>query len=228
MSQTTQTVRTVLPERVAYVTGTVNGTERVWTKVSGAWETTVPRSRDDTYRVELIAVTAAGLSETYQLTLYGGLMALITDRTAQDVERIRRIMAKMTAGTATDAEMQVFRDDLRGGYDYRALNRVSTAVQYLSERLTELGFRMTTAPRMDWTAEDVPTESDWAQYLSDIEQIRSRYQVLWGTPETPKTMRGLTWSQANDIEQILLDVNQLADRAELGWIYSGEAFAGEF
>lgn len=223
-----RTVRTVLPERIVYVTGTVNGTDRIWTKVNGAWETVVPRARDDTYQVELTATTAAGLTETFALTLYSGLKTLITDRTASHVDRVRRIQDKLNAGTATEAERTALLADLRGSYDHRALNRVGLAVRYLTERLASHGFNMTTSPRINWTAGDVPTYAEWARYLADIEQIRSRYQVTAATPETPATMDRLTYSQANDIEQILLDVDALAELAEHSWMYSGEAFAGEF
>lgn len=81
----TQVLSITLPSEIIYVTGTVNGTAYTWTLIEGAWTATVDRAADDTYRVALTAVNAAGTSTNFELTLYYGLLTLITDRTAMDV-----------------------------------------------------------------------------------------------------------------------------------------------
>ena len=79
-----QVLSVSLPSEIIYVSGTVNGTAYTWTLIEGAWTATVERAADDTYAVALTAVTAAGVSTNYALTLYYGLLSLITDRTRAD------------------------------------------------------------------------------------------------------------------------------------------------
>ena len=47
------------------------------------------------------------------------------------------------------------------------------------------------------------------------------------TPEAPGSMAGLTYTEANSIEQILLDLDTLLTNAALAWYQSGEIYAGE-
>lgn len=47
------------------------------------------------------------------------------------------------------------------------------------------------------------------------------------TPAVPETAQMLTWDKANDIEQILLDVENTISRLKLSWFYSGEIYCGE-
>ena len=59
--------------------------------------------------------------------------------------------------------------------------------------------------------------------------------MLPTTPDTPARIvassvgatDGLTWSGANDIERILLDVEQLINNMAAAWYYSGDLYAGE-
>ena len=105
-----QVLSVSLPSEIIYVSGTVNGTAYTWTLIDGAWTATVERAADDTYAVALTAVTAAGVSTNYALTLYYGLLSLITDRTRADV------------ANETD----------KGFYNASDLNRVGAAVEYIA------------------------------------------------------------------------------------------------
>ena len=79
-----------------------------------------------------------------------------------------------------------------------------------------------------WYYFDVPTTSQMSSYLSNVEAIRSVLEVLPTTPETPESMELLTWAEANNIEQILVDVetvitsmSQIFLRAGTSWANSG-------
>ena len=200
-----QVLSVSLPSEIIYVSGTVNGTAYTWTLIEGAWTATVERAADDTYAVALTAVTAAGTSTNYELTLYYGLLTLITDRTAEDV-------ANKTA---------------KGFYNASDLNRVGAAVQYVAERFTAQGYAVTVSPKTDWLASDIPTASELETYRQNIATLRALIAVMKSTPETPETMRFLDYIKANDIEQILLDLDTLLTNAALAWYQSGELFAGE-
>lgn len=63
-----------------------------------------------------------------------------------------------------------------------------------------------------WYESDIPTVSLMTTYLSNVEAIRSTLEVMATTPETPESMEALTWVEANNIEQILLDVQMVIDQ----------------
>lgn len=200
-----QVLSVSLPSEIIYVSGTVNGTAYTWTLIEGAWTATVERAADDTYAVALTAVTAAGVSTNYAITLYYGLLSLITDRTRADV--------------VNQTE--------KGFYNASDLNRVGAAVQYVAERFAAQGYAVTVSPKTDWLASDIPTASELETYRQNIASLRALLAVMPTTPEAPDSMAGLTYTEANDIEQILLDLDTLLTNAALAWYQSGEIYAGE-
>lgn len=201
----TQVLSVSLPIEIIYVSGTVNGTAYTWTLLEGAWTATVERAADDTYAVALTAVTAAGTSTNFALTLYYGLLSLITDRTRADVEE------------QTD----------KGFYNASDLNRVGAAVEYIAGRFTALGYACPVTTKTDWLASDVPTASQLETYRQNIVTLRSQIAVMASTPEVPASMAGLDYVKANDIEQILLDLDALITNITKSWYFSGELYAGE-
>lgn len=201
----TQVLSVTLPSEIIYVTGTVNGTAYTWTLIEGAWTATVARAADDTYHVVLTAVNAAGTSSDFDLTLYYGLLTLITDRTAMDV-------AQKTA---------------KGFYNATDLNRVGAAVEYVAERFQALGYDCPVSVKKDWSESDTPTAGQMETYRQNIVTLRRQIAVMKSTPETPETIRQLNYIRANNIEQILLDIDRLLTNIENSWYFSGELYAGE-
>lgn len=200
-----QVLSVSLPSEIIYVSGTVNGTAYTWTLIKGAWTATVERAADDTYAVALTAVTAAGVSTNYTLTLYYGLLSLITDRTRADVEN------------ETD----------KGFYNATDLNRVGAAVEYIAGRFTALGYACPVTVKKDWLTTDAPTASQMEAYRQNIVTLRGQITVMQSTPNAPASMAGLDYVKANDIEQILLDLDALIDNLIKSWYFSGEVYAGE-
>lgn len=201
----TQVLSVALPSEIIYVTGTVNGTAYTWTLIEGAWTATVDRAADDTYHVVLTAVNAAGTSSDFDLTLYYGLLTLITDRTAMDV-------AQKTA---------------KGFYNATDLNRVGAAVEYVAKRFQALGYDCPVSVKKDWSESDTPTAGQMETYRQNIVTLRRQIAVMKSTPETPETIRQLNYIRANNIEQILLDMDRLLTNIENSWYFSGELYAGE-
>lgn len=200
-----QVLSVSLPSEIIYVSGTVNGTAYTWTLIEGAWTATVERAADDTYAVALTAVTAAGVSTNYTLTLYYGLLSLITDRTRADV------------ANQTD----------KGFYNASDLNRVGAAVEYIAGRFTALGYACPVTVKKDWLTSDTPTASQMEAYRQNIVTLRGQIAVMQSTPEAPASMAGLDYVKANNIEQILLDLDALIDKLIKSWCFSGELYAGE-
>ena len=152
---------------------------------------------------------------------------LITNRTQADVDRVAQLTGQVSAGTATAAELAEWQSDLKGAYNASDLNRVGAAVAYVAGRLNGYGYAVTVNPKQDWTVSDIPTAGQMATYLRDVAALRGAIAVMASTPPTPDSANNRTWQEANNIEQILLDVDELLTRMAAAWFYSGELYAGE-
>lgn len=156
------------------------------------------------------------------------LDSLITDRTEMDVQRVGALTAALVAGTATNAERKEFLAGMKGAYNFRDLNRVEKAIEYLGSRLAdESGTYVDIAPKMNWKTSDIPTADQMERYLQDIQNVRAALRLPAGTPEAPETLVRLTYSGANDIEKILLALNKSIDALATTIIMSNEVLSGE-
>lgn len=223
----TRTLSVALPSSTLYVSGTVNGVSTTWTlRENNIWETVADRAEDDTYLVDLTAISSSGQSTHAVFTLYYGLLQLITDRTQADVDYVRQLSAigwaNMSASQRAD-----WQSNLKGAYNASDLNRVGSAVNYVANRLGEQGYSVEVSPKTTWQESDIPTESDLEAYLTDVQTIRSALPVPSSTPPVPEDMDGLTYIEANNIEQILLDVDALVTEMINAYFCSDEISCGE-
>ncbi len=201
----TQTVRVPLASTALYVSGTVNGVDKVWTREEGDWwSTTADRADDGVYRVALSIVYGDGKTASDSVTLYYGLV-LVTDRTQQDV----------TNGTQ------------KGSYNASDLNRVGSAMDYLRDRFNANGYHIQINPKTTWREIDVPTQSDMTLYLGDLGTLKSAIALPVYTPEAPASMEYLTFTKANDIERILEVIDAMITLMVNAYWYSGELYSGE-
>lgn len=200
-----QTVRVPLASNALYVSGTVNGVDRVWTREEGNWwSTTADRSTNGVYRVVLSIVYGDGKTASDSVTLYYGLV-LITDRTQQDV----------TNGTE------------KGSYNASDLNRVGSAMVYLRDKFNDNGYSVSISPKTDWRKADVPTDTSMAFYLECVRLFRDILSLPSDTPEAPEAMKNLTYTTANNIEKILEAVDSMLAKSISFLYYSGDIYSGE-
>lgn len=153
-------------------------------------------------------------------------MNLITDRSAADVERYLTLRNKGFANL-TAAEKTEWLSNMKGAYNYTDLNRVEEAVQYVAEKLRERGYRVDIGTAKTWTMSDLPTMADMNRYLDNVRVIRGAFATLSTTPQVPMSIAGLTYKEANDIEQIIFDVNKLLENMINVWFFSGDLYSGE-
>lgn len=133
------------------------------------------------------------------------LSSLVTDRTNEDV----------------------LNQTQKGSYNASDLNRVGTAMNYVADRLRAAGYDPHISPKTDWAETDWPTQQSMARYLADLAELRGQFAQAKTAPLVPRDMDGLTWKEANDIEQILKDIDLLLTNAEAARFYSGDLYAGE-
>ena len=149
---------------------------------------------------------------------------LITDRTQADEERVEELAAK-GYDAMTDEEKAEWDGEMKGAYDASDLNRVESAVAYLSEVLLMLpdafksyassngiawdaffdvpydknSYYLTT--KTDWSQLDIPTPEQMDRYINNIKALRSALD--YATSDLPESMDNLTIDGANAIEKAL-------------------------
>lgn len=151
---------------------------------------------------------------------------LVFDRTQTDIGRIKQLRAKGWQ-RMTEAERAEYLLPHKGAYNASDLNRVGEAILYVANRLKAAGNAVEVSPKTDWTREDIPSPAQLAHYLEQIQAVRSVLAVYQTTPSVPTDMDNLTHGEANDIEKILVDVDQLITNMIAAYFYSGELYGGE-
>ena len=152
---------------------------------------------------------------------------LITDRTQGDVNRYLYLKNKSFSDMTAEERLE-WASDMKGAYNCTDLNRVEGAINYLIERMRGYGYGAADVETYRlWNMETLPTAKDMAKYLKNIRDIRSAFTVMATTPPAPDSMQRFTYKEANDIEQILLDIDTLLTNMERSWFYSTELYSGE-
>ena len=62
-----------------------------------------------------------------------------------------------------------------------------------------------------WQIGDIVKQSEWVQYIANVQALRDAYYTMTGSPELPEPTAPLTYDGANAIEKLLYDVSQLYD-----------------
>ena len=153
---------------------------------------------------------------------------LITDRTLADVAVVGSLTEAIKNGTATEEQVRQYLEvQQKGAYNYTDLNRVEEAVAYVALRLKEYGYLQHMPITRSWTVEDIPRESDLTRYLNNVATLRRAIAVWASTPAAPSGIAGFGVNEANALEQILIDVDQILTRISQAWFYSGDLYAAE-
>lgn len=140
-------------------------------------------------------------------------LTLIRDRTQADTDRAEYLNG-LRLEQMTDEERTEFESGLKGTYNAEDLNRVGAAVRYLTDRLRQFGFVVSTEPKTNWTDQDWPTPAQMKRFLSDLAELRYKLAVPQETPDAPAGMGNLDWQTANQIEQILWDLETVLNAAQ--------------
>ena len=136
----------------------------------------------------------------------------------------------------TQADVQAWNN--KGTYNATDLNRVTHAMEYLVDRLRSYGYFVRYEPvkvphtenNLDdytWYHSDIPQAIELNAYLQNVRWLRDAMVLLPNTPEVPDDMEGFTFAEANDIEQILVNIETIINLMLSSIIYSVEIFSGE-
>lgn len=153
------------------------------------------------------------------------LDTLVTDRTQADADLAAELAAKGLDGM-TPEEVTAYLAGLKGAYNAADLNRVTEAMEYVAERLQGYGYDVKLHPAGVWTVSGIPSPEDMEAYLSGLSSLRGALPVTQAAPKVPPDMEGLTWREANDIERILLDVDEMLTKTAAAFRHCSAAVCG--
>lgn len=112
-------------------------------------------------------------------------------------------------------------------YNITDLNRVGQAMRYVAARLRACGFDVVVTPRTDWVWTDRATPAAAKRYLNNLRKIRNALKLFASTPPAPDGARPFTAEEANNIEKILIDAEDMVQRTMQCWYFCGDLYAGE-
>lgn len=189
----------------------------------GRFSTTVPLTEGDN-TVTVTATDAAGLETVESFTV----IRLVTDRTQADVDRLKHLLSAGWAKMSEPDRAWYMDTVCRGAYNAEDFNRVSRAMAYLNERYRARGYLPKFMPQgIVWTENDIPKPEQTDAYLTNVDAFR-HLVPLDDPPPTPEDMNGFTFSEANDIESILVKADAVIPNIALSAWHCGEIMAGEF
>ena len=176
-----------------------------------------------------VYTTADGLPYTAEDgTVLAFGLGLITDRTRADVDAVKALAEAIKAGKATAEQVSSYLNEIqKGAYTYRDLNRVEEAVQYVAGRLQEFGYLSPAPITGRWSVTDKPNAEDFARYFGNVKLLRDAISIWSSTPEAPSGVAGFDFNKANDLEQILVDIDQILTHISQSWLFSGDIYSGE-
>lgn len=163
------------------------------------------------------------------------MIELITNRTQEDVNRLTELTRKALTGTGatfadrlTEAEQEEWLAlSNKGAYNASDLNRVGTACATLYAAFQGAGYEIPEyyPTPTDWNVEDFPYRRVMDYYIGNVAAMKA---AIGAETSIPDNMDGLDIFGANAIERLLEEINDLLNRATLGFIYLGEGSTGEF
>lgn len=155
---------------------------------------------------------------------------LITDRTADDVRRFFYLRDKGFENMTAEERTEWLSFSMKGAYNSKDLNRVGGALDHLFERLKDAGYITPSTvftSKINWTISSVPTTEDLTHYLKCVGIVRDAMAQFETTPPTPADTGALNYTEANNIELILIDIENLINNMLAARHFCGEVYAGE-
>lgn len=142
----------------------------------------------------------------------------ITDRTYEDVSRVSEISEKGRSGTWSADEQAEWAAGMKGALSYMDYNRIESGIQEIAAILNA-----SVSVKTDWDVNGFLTVADASRWLSNIKVIRSLCSGKNDTPETPTSLNYLHYTIINQVEEILLDIETIANNH---LIYCSEPVCG--
>lgn len=118
----------------------------------------------------------------------------------------------------------VLAQNAKGFYNSYDLNRVEIAVEYIAKLLSEAGYPVTVQTKTNWSKTDFPTENEMQRFLYNIRLLQNRFYP--SEVQTPASMKWISYAEANNIEQIILDLDGMRRKMIEAYRYCGTLDCG--
>lgn len=123
-------------------------------------------------------------------------------------------------------ELITDRADSNTYYNVSDLNRVETAVSAIAEFMNLIGYTVVVMKRpAEWVITEFPTDVEMSRYLNNLVNIRN--QLNKKSLRLPNTMKMLTYEDANDIERLLKEANEVITNITSTYRRTGVTICGE-
>lgn len=142
----------------------------------------------------------------------------ITDRTYADVVRVQKISEKAKTNTWTEEEQAEWAAGMKGALSYMDYNRIESGIQEIAAVLNA-----SVSVKTNWDVNGYLTTADASRWLSNIKAIRSLCSGKNDAPEIPASLNYLHYTIINQVEEILLDIETIANNH---LIYCSEPVCG--
>lgn len=161
---------------------------------------------------------------------------LITNRSQKDIQELHELKAKWLNGTITEEEKTKWLSGMRGAYNASDVNRVSAAMLYFEDLLNSLGYEVFLSAflKTDWATNSTnskPLALNWEDYFESIHTLNNLFTLpVQSKPNfvLPSSLEELNINTANNIEQMLFELDLLIATARNDLFYAGEIYSGEF
>lgn len=94
---------------------------------------------------------------------------------------------------------------------YTDLNRIESAIKWVSYVLNRYGYHNVTRNKLNWKPEDRRTDSEMERLRANLVAIREAYYTPSSTPQTPERITFTSIYQANFVERIIYDLGVLVE-----------------
>lgn len=94
---------------------------------------------------------------------------------------------------------------------YTDLNRIESAIKWVSYVLNRYGYQNVTQNKLNWKPEDRRTDSEMERLRANLVAIRTAYYTPPSTPQTPEKITFTSIYQANFVERIIYDLGVLIE-----------------
>lgn len=130
----------------------------------------------------------------------------ITDRTYADVAHVQEIAEKAKFGAWTEEEQAEWAAGMKGALSYFDYNRIEIGMQEIADVL-----RASIFVKTDWDVNGYITTADAERWIDNVKILRALCSGNSDTPDTPAAIEELHFTVINQVEQILSDIEAIAN-----------------
>lgn len=145
----------------------------------------------------------------------------VFDRTQADVDFATAKIAEWIAGKATRSS--IVTQDLKGCLNASDLNRIEGNIAFLTERLIEYGYPVSTYGKT-WERGGMPNELDVERIITNVRALVRACYTPGDSPSVPSSLRD--YSSVNAVEENLWLIKEIIDVMVASFRKSGTFYSG--